>query len=351
MWRTAGHPMAVKLLDRSLIDGRLAHAYLLSGPPHVGKMTLALELAQAVNCLQTDKPCGQCAQCRRIAERRHADVQVITLETQSTDGRERTRAEIGIDQVREMQRVATLKPYEGSCRVFIFDGVERLSDEAANCLLKTLEEPPDQVLLVLLTAKRGDALLPTIVSRCQVIGLHPLPVPLVAQELIERWETDPERAEELARLSEGRLGWAVRAVKDPDLLRRRQERLERIVSIITGGLEERFAYAGELASLFLRDRESVGEELKLWLACFRDLLVIKEGVEELVVNTSLKQQLEDLAAKLSSIQIVDATKATEQVWEHLEQNANPRLALEVWMLALPFFEERQVLYSQEGHRT
>ena len=177
-----------------------------------------------------------------------------------------------------------------------------------------------------------------------------MPVSLVAQELIERWEMDPDRAEELARLSGGRLGWAVGAVKDPDLLHRRRERLERIVSIITGGLEERFAYAADLASLFLRGREPVGEELRLWLACFRDLLVLKEGVEELVVNTSLKQQLEDLVAKLSSIQIVDAARAIEQAWEHLEQNANPRLALEVLMLALPFPEERQVLHGQEGHR-
>ncbi len=345
MWRTLGHEKALNLLERSLGEGRLAHAYLLVGPPHIGKRTLALEIARAVNCLQIDKPCGQCNQCRRIEEGRHADVQVVGLETQPADSGERARVEVGIDQVREMQRLASLKPYEGNCRVFIFDGVERLSEEAANCLLKTLEEPPDQVLLVLLTSKKGDDLLPTIVSRCQVLELYPLPVAVVEGELIERWEADQERAKELAHLSGGRLGWAVSAMRDTAILQRRRVRLERIVSTLTGGMEERFAYAAELASLFVRDRDPAREELELWLAFQRDLLLLKEGVDEFIVNITVRQSMEKMAAELSSAQIVNIARATEQAWENLERNANPRLALEVLMLTLPFIKGRQVLQS------
>jgi len=144
MWQVVGHEETVALLDRSLRNGRLAHAYLFVGPRHVGKMRLAIELAKALNCHHEERPCGVCTQCERIEGLKHADVQVIGV-----DG----TTEIGIDQMREMQHCASLKPFEGRHRVFIIDGVEHLSREAANCLLKTLEEPPADVQLVLLSTK------------------------------------------------------------------------------------------------------------------------------------------------------------------------------------------------------
>ena len=140
MWRTAGHDKAVNILGRALGEGRTAHAYLVTGPEHVGKMTLALDLARAVNCSGAERPCDACAQCRRVDRGLHADVRVVGVEPGPSGGRQRVA--IGIDQVREVQREASLKPYEGSSRVFIFDRAERLTEEAANSLLKILEEPP-----------------------------------------------------------------------------------------------------------------------------------------------------------------------------------------------------------------
>ena len=144
MWRTIGHEKAVRHLSRSLDQGRLSHAYLFTGPPRVGKMSLAMDLARALNCLGHDRPCDDCVQCDRIARALHADVRVVEVES----GPNRTggsRTAIGIDQVRDVQREASLKPYEGRYRVFVFDGAEHVTAEAANSLLKTLEEPPDQV--------------------------------------------------------------------------------------------------------------------------------------------------------------------------------------------------------------
>ncbi len=348
MWRTIGHDKAIDILDRSLRDDRLAHGYLLLGPPNIGKTTLALELAQAVNCLEVSKPCSQCVQCRRVAEGKHTDVQIISRDQQPSQGGEKARAEIGIDQVREMQRIASLKPFEGRCRVFIFDEADRMSDEAANCLLKTLEEPPSQVLLVLITDREPEALLQTIVSRCRVIELQPLPTSVVAKQLTERWEAEQAKAEELAHISRGRIGWAVNALTDPNFLAPRQERLERMINALTGGLEERFAYAAEMASQFSRDREMVKVELELWLSLLRDVLVIKEGARDVVTNVSVQSTLEIVASAVSSTDIVCGAKAVDQTWEYLGQNANPRLALEGLMLKLPFIKGGQIAYSRKG---
>ena len=206
-WLTVGHEKAINTLRRGHREGRLSHAYLILGPPQVGKMTLALDLARMVNCLQEDSPCGDCTQCLRITKGLHPDVQIIALNAEEGSN----RVSISIDAIREMQREASLQPFEGRYRVFIVDGTELLWDAAANSMLKTLEEPPPQVIIVLLSSD-GDALLPTIRSRCQTIELRPLSADVVARELSARFESSPADVEEVARLCAGRIGWAIQAM-------------------------------------------------------------------------------------------------------------------------------------------
>ena len=333
MWSTIGHDKAVNALQRSLQEGRLSHAYLLVGPGHVGKMTLALDLARAVNCLGEQRPCGECNQCRRIADGLHADVHVLGVDSQ-TAGDGPSRVAIGIAQVRDVQREASLKPYEGRFRVFIFDGAEHLSEEAANSLLKILEEPPEQVILVLLASDAGQ-LLPTIVSRCQQLETMPLPVALVARELETRFDTDGDEARRIAHLSGGRIGWAFQAAGHPDLLARRTERLAAFEEAVYGGLERRFSYAASLAPSFGASRDVARQEITLWLEWWRDVLVIKQGVPELVTDLSRMDTLRATAEALSSDQIAGAVRAVRDTSDYLERNVNLRLALEGLMLALP----------------
>ncbi len=151
MWQIVGQSRALSLLQRSLEQGSMAHAYLLVGSPHVGKMTLALNLAQALNCQGAEPPCGQCDACQKIALGKHADVQVIGLNTAGNSTEAGPTTEIGIDQIREMQHSSSLPPFEGRYKVFIIDRAELMSTEAANCLLKTLEEPASGVIFILLT--------------------------------------------------------------------------------------------------------------------------------------------------------------------------------------------------------
>ncbi len=333
VWRTTGHDKAVGIVRRGLAQGRLSHAYLIAGPGHVGKMTLAIDLTMALCCTEEQRPCGACAQCSRVARGLHADVRVVGIDGGGKENG-RSRVLIGIDQVRQIQREASLTPFEGSHRVIIFDGAERLSEEAANSLLKFLEEPPDQVVLLLLTSDAG-AVPPTVVSRCQLLELRPVPAHVIARELTDRYGLDSARADEIARLSGGRPGWALRAAEDEEVLAGLSSRLDVIQDVVGGSLERRFAYAAGLASAFDRDRDSAREELELWTAWWRSVLLVKEGVPEFVPHPSRLDSLEQVAASLTGAQAAHAVEAIGDAARHLERNVSPRLALEGLMLALP----------------
>ena len=334
MWQVYGQDHILRQLEASLRQGRQAHAYLLSGPPHVGKMTLALNLAQGVNCLQgPGEPCGECAQCTRISMGQHADVQVVGL-TQGDSGGP-TRTVIGIADVKEVLVRVHLKPFEGASSVIIFDSAELMSEEAANALLKTLEEPPPQVLILLLTADE-DSILPTIRSRCRRLALRPLPKDRLTDLLVTKYQATPEDAELMARLSRGCLGWALNALQQGDGdLQEREDRLERLKDTCQSGLDTRFNYATELAGLFYKDRELARQWLYLWLRWWRDLLLIKEGGEMYIHNADRETELRLQAAQLATPEIVGFIRKLSETVQALDSNASARLALEVLMLDLP----------------
>ena len=331
-WNLYGQDHLLSALERGLSLGQLSHAYLLVGPPQVGKGTLAMKMAQALNCLQDSPPCGECASCSRVQRGIHADVQVIAPAADERTGR--MRSEIGIDQVRDMEHAAALGAYEGKYRVFIIDGVEKMSLEASNALLKTLEEPPSGVIFLLLSSREDD-LLSTIRSRCQRLEVKPVPEREMVELLVSEHSLGAEDAELLARLSAGRLGWALTAAREPRILGERQQKLDDLMDALKGGAERRFRISQELASLQSRDRRAVQETLALWLSWWRDLLMLKEGKPDLVANRDCMKALDEKQAEFSTDQVVAIIKETLATKERLMQNASPRLALDVLMLLLP----------------
>lgn len=370
-WQTIGHDKAVSTLARSMESGRMAHAWLLAGPPQVGKMTLALDLARMVNCTVEDagnKPCGECRQCQRISDSLHADVRIISQGGSS--GGVTRRTAISVEQIREAQREAVLKPYEGRYRVFIIEDAENFTQEAANALLKMLEEPPEDVIFVLLASEVREnsedesagfitysaeheqdrvaalldavpqvgGILPTILSRCQTLELRPLPASTVQRELELRFNLPPDDATEIARVSKGRFGWALEAASDPKVLARRSERLDEIESVLAGGLDDKFAYAERRAASFGRGREAVYDELQLWLDWWRDVLVVREGNDNLALNLSRLDALKAAASGCESTQVVGAIRAIQEATSMLESNVNPRLCIEGMMLRMPQLE-------------
>jgi DNA polymerase-3 subunit delta' len=328
MWQVIGQDKILSLLDYSLKTNAIAHAYLLVGPRHVGKWTLAVNLAQALNCDGQEVPCGECRTCRRILEGKHADVTPIGLDS---------RTEIGIDDIRGLQHSANLPPYEGKCKVFIIDEAEYLSTEAANSLLKILEEPPPRVVWLLLAAEE-ERLLPTITSRCQRLELKPAPSDRVQEVLTNSYNVDADKARLLSQLCHGRLGWALSALANDDILEQRSQRIAKLVSLLTAGLEERFAYAQELASQFSQARKVGAEIMEIWLDWWRDLMLIKGGCQEAIINVDYEMVLKEQARGVGLSKIKEFLTDLGLLQEAISKNVNPRLALEWLMLNLPRWE-------------
>ena len=325
MWRVIGQNKILSLLDYGLKTNAMAHGYLLVGPRHVGKGTLAINLAQALNCDGQEVPCGECRSCQRILEGKHADVTPIGL-----DG----RTEIGIDDIRGLQRSAHLPPYEGKCKVFIIQEAEYLSTEAANSLLKILEEPPPRVVWLLLAVDE-EQLLPTIVSRCQRLELKPVPSERVQEVLVNSYSVDADKAKLLTQLCHGRLGWALSALADCGILERRSQRIDRLASLLTAGMEQRFAYAQELANQFSQDRKTGAEIIEIWLDWWRDLMLIKGGCQDAIINVDYETVLEEQAKGMNLSKIKAFLTNLGLLQEAVSKNANPRLAFEWLMLNLP----------------
>ena len=330
MWQTIGQPEALALLKHSLKTGSLAHAYLFVGAPHIGKMTLALDIAQALNCQGSEPPCGECQSCKRIAEGKHADIRIISLHSAKDSGDAKSRVEISIDDIRELQHNASLPPFEGKCKVFIIDGAEYLSTEAANCLLKTIEEPPPQVIILLLTTEE-QRLLPTVVSRCQRIELKPMSSDEIEKLLIESCGIDRDKAGLLARLSQGCFGWALSVSIDDSFLAERNQRLAEMFSLLTAGWEERFNYAAKLA----QERKSAEDIIKLWLIWWRDLMLTKCGCKQAVTNIDYIPVLEQWDEVISLPEVRDFIDSLQKSLNQIAVNANLRLVFEILMLNIP----------------
>ncbi len=333
VWQVVERSRAVPLLKSSLERGRLPNAYLLVGPAHVGKMTLAVTLAQALNCEAAAPPCGECNTCRKIVLGKHADVQVIGLA--SGNGKDvKTKTDIGIDQVRAIQHDANLPPFEGKFKVFIIDGAETLSTEAANCLLKTLEEPAERVMYVLLTT--NERLLPiTVVSRCQKLELLPIAPENMDKVLQERWQIEANKSKLLSRISHGCLGRAVTTAQDNGILEERKTKLDNIKAVLTGGLTERFSYADQLANRFAQNRRSVQDELELWVDWWRDLMLVKTGSQDKITNIDYEKEINRMAEGYTLSEIRLFIKKIQEAVAQLQLNASPRLVLEVLMFNIP----------------
>jgi DNA polymerase III subunit delta' len=335
-WNLVGHEWAVDMLQKHVVNGTMRHAYLFAGPPGLGRRTLALRFAQALNCptpLEPGLPCGECRDCKQIAAMQHADLRVIEPAIRdpnnSKDLIPALNGEIRIQQIRELQKSINLKPYQSQYRVLIFLRFHQANVEACNALLKTLEEAPSYAVLIL-TADNPEQLLPTIVSRCEVLRLRPLGIEEVRKALESRGvETD--RAQLVAHISGGRFGYALQMIEEPALLESREERLNDLQTLISASRVEKFAYAEKLS----RDKDSMRQAVLIWLSYWRDVMLRSAQAETPLTNVDRNVEIEDLAGRLDLSAARAVVGGLENVLKKMERNVNPRLLAEVLLLDLP----------------
>jgi DNA polymerase III subunit delta' len=334
-WHIHEQDWAVNLLrshavrDAQNVRGQLRHAYLFTGPEGVGRRTLAVRFAQALNCPFPPEQggfCGVCRDCRQLQSLAHPDLSLLLPEEGHKD--------ILIDQVRGLQHTLALSPYTAAYRIALLPDFQRSTDQAQNALLKTLEEPPDKVIL-LLTAHTPEQLLATIVSRCEVIRLRPASIASTQAYLQTEKGLTTEKARLLAHLSGGRVGAAIRLAEDPTALIHRREHLETLLELLPAQRVERFKLAASLVKPWDRARQNLGEVLPIWLSFWRDVFLLSAGGSLPLVNVDLAVQVEQAASQISSESARALVVAHEQALGQLDAYANVQLLAETLLLKWP----------------
>lgn len=312
--RVIGQETPVDVLRRALRSGKTAHAYLFEGIAGCGKGTTALAFVEAAFCGRDDG-CGTCPSCRKMATHHHPDLHLV-----EPDG-----AFIKIDQVRELQRELVLRPIEAPLKACIIRDADRLNPSAGNALLKTLEEPPGNALMILLTTNL-DSVLSTVRSRCQLLRFAPLPEELIEEQLITSGRNGAA-ARLAASLAGGSLGKAL-GDEEADTVDR-QALLERLRALSLGDTAPLFAAAEDMAA----NREQALKQLDVLTSLLRDVLLIQGG-SDAVVNRDIMPFLESEAARLSLERNLERISHTMEARQALMRNANPRLTLDVLLMRL-----------------
>lgn len=313
-----GHERQKAILKRALSSGRLAHAYLFEGPEGIGKRLVALALARSLFCT-TGNGCGECPACRKVDHQNHPDLHIV-----EADGNT-----IKIEQIRALQRELSFRPLEGTRKICVIEAAEKMNTSSANALLKTLEEPTGNALLLLLTSC-PEAVLPTIRSRCQRLPFSRLPTAAIRKALSETGDGNEAQAHILATLSDGSFHKALG--RDRDLyLERRKTILKAVTALSHGSYLPLFELAAELAE----EKERLHEILDILRAFYRDLLLCHHGwPEDDLVNRDLIEKIRRIAAQESPQLLLRKLEAVNAAHFHLERNVNGELLFDVLLMRL-----------------
>lgn len=308
-----GHERIIEVFKRAIGSGKTSHSYIFEGIQGCGRKKIALALIQTLFCESgKDDACDTCPSCRKVISGNHADIHRIEPLPDKRD--------ISIDQLREMQRELALRPYEAPRKACILEPAERMSVNAANSLLKTLEEPPGNAIIILLT-ENADMLLPTIRSRCQLVRFAPLS-PEHVRQLLEQNGMDEAASATLAQMSGGSLKHALE-MDNESLGERRELLLKHLKQINLDRIATVFDAAEELGG----NREKTLETLDLLISFFRDMIHLVAGGND-IINTAIRPALDSLSRGLTLERVLQMTGEAMDTRRAVQRNANTKLALD-----------------------
>lgn len=333
-WPAWSDPIAAERLRDIVSSGQIGQCYLLSGPKGVGKRALARAFAQALMCEQPNEsdpaqPCGVCRSCRNVLKNAHPDIEVFDLQAQTTliEGKTGKGTTLTIEMVRQMRASAALLPMEATRRLLIVDDAETLLEPAQQALLKTLEEPPLTVTILLL-CDEPEALLATVRSRCQEIAVRPQALSAITDALLARGVA-ADQAQEIALLSRGSAAWAVEAVSDNALLTSRRDARAAAAAWLAGSAYERLATAYRLGDQFTKRREDVVATVQMVVQLLREELLRVAGA------SALRREDDHMASEGTLAMLARALSSTLQCLSDFNANVRPRLAMEAMVLSWP----------------
>jgi DNA polymerase III subunit delta' len=313
-----GHTRQKEILQRAIRANRLAHAYLFEGPEGIGKQLVALALTRAIVCTE-GTGCGTCVACRKVDHHNHPDLHLL-----EPDG-----ASIKIEQVRDLQKELSYRPLEAPKKICIVDAADRMNPAAGNALLKTLEEPSGNALIILLSA-HPERILPTIRSRSQRLPFQRLSQELIKAVLVQQPGLDDTHAHILASLSEG--SFKIALGKDHDLyLEQRKEIIRNISTLSRNNVVPTF----ELAQRLVDNKDQLPEILEILQIFYRDLLTYKHYADEdLLVNLDLLEEIQAAANRVDLRTLLNNLDSLARTRRLLERNINRQLAVENLLLDL-----------------
>ncbi len=302
-----GNLKALELLKSGIAQDTLFGAYLFTGPEGIGKMLAAKTLAKAVNCLdKDDDSCDACSSCLKIEKGYHPDVSIIDA----------LGSDIKIEYIRQLQREISLRPYEAEKRVFIINNAHNLNSESSNAFLKTLEEPPKNSLLILVTSKPG-SLFKTILSRSKTIRFYPINRQELEVVLKDSYALDAQTSHFLAYFSEGSIGRAL-YLKDRDILREKNRIIDALFS----------ASVGSPGNYPENKREDIRSMLDILVSWFRDIYLVKSGMpEKEMIHLDRKNDILRLVNRYSFPELDGVLNAISNSLLYLGQNVNTKLLL------------------------
>ncbi|MFO7576330.1 MAG: DNA polymerase III subunit delta' [Pelovirga sp.] len=313
-----GHTQQLELLRNCIASRRVAHAYLFAGPEGVGKRRIALAFAGGLLC-ETGTGCGTCGACVKVAAATHPDLLLV-----NADG-----ATIKIEQVRSLQQQLVLRSFSGTYKICIIDKAERLTPEAANALLKTLEEPQPGTLLILVSSQ-PERLLPTIRSRCQQLPFARLPRTTLSAHLSTTLQLDPAAATVLAALSDGSLSRAL-GEKQELYLKKRPQWIQSLSALSAASTLQTFAFAEQLRA----EKDTLDDLLDIFSLFYRDLLLYQTGAASAdLVNQDLLPLIKEQSARLTRARLLKKIDAVTTARGHLARNVNSHLAMDFMLMQI-----------------